>query len=326
MIGFHFASFLSLVVFATTEAATAPHGCLEKHDSSCTSPLPEIDEDGFLDLNFGVAQFVGAEAQIMMKHLELMQAYLHDSKHQDDESCQLHDDLCAFWAVKGECNENPEYMAENCAPACFTCSTTTQCPSKENLPSDVWVPGSLDRMFQNLATHPFYQEQYNLQVLLRPGMASGEEEDAPWVVVLDDFLTPEETETLIKLGGEQGFERSGEVGVDVSDQRTSSNSWCLNDCYDDAVTTRVLERIENLTAIPDSHGEYLQMLKYEETQFYGRHHDYLEHHLVRASGVRILTVFLYLNDVEEGGGTRFSTLDVVSMYCYHSLLQQGLDF
>lgn len=38
--------------------------------------------------------------------------------------------------------------------------------------------------------------------------------------------------------------------------------------------------------------------------------DYIAHHTERSQGVRILTVFLYLNDVEEGGGTRFTDLDI----------------
>jgi prolyl 4-hydroxylase len=38
--------------------------------------------------------------------------------------------------------------------------------------------------------------------------------------------------------------------------------------------------------------------------------DYIENRTERAQGVRILTVFLYLNDVEEGGGTRFTDLDI----------------
>jgi prolyl 4-hydroxylase len=41
------------------------------------------------------------------------------------------------------------------------------------------------------------------------------------------------------------------------------------------------------------------------------HHDYIEHDIERPQGVRILTVFLYLNDVEEGGGTNFPLLDTV---------------
>jgi prolyl 4-hydroxylase len=42
---------------------------------------------------------------------------------------------------------------------------------------------------------------------------------------------------------------------------------------------------------------------------YGNHFDYNYHERERPQGVRILTVFLYLNDVEEGGGeTQFTGL------------------
>ena len=40
------------------------------------------------------------------------------------------------------------------------------------------------------------------------------------------------------------------------------------------------------------------------------HNDYIFHQRERAEGVRILTVFLYLNDVEEGGGTDFPKLGI----------------
>lgn len=45
-------------------------------------------------------------------------------------------------------------------------------------------------------------------------------------------------------------------------------------------------------------------------QYYQRHNDYIDYHVNRAQGPRILTVFLYLNDVESGGGTRFSDLNI----------------
>ena len=41
---------------------------------------------------------------------------------------------------------------------------------------------------------------------------------------------------------------------------------------------------------------------------YGQHHDYIEYQQDRQCGVRIITVFLYLNDVEAGGGTDFPLL------------------
>ena len=45
-------------------------------------------------------------------------------------------------------------------------------------------------------------------------------------------------------------------------------------------------------------------------KFYRRHHDSSEHKKNDAAGHRILTFFLYLNDVDDGGETRFTTLDI----------------
>ena len=37
-------------------------------------------------------------------------------------------------------------------------------------------------------------------------------------------------------------------------------------------------------------------------------HDYIQHEWERPQGPRVLTIFLYLNEVEEGGGTHFGQL------------------
>ena len=71
-------------------------------------------------------------------------------------------------------------------------------------------------------------------------------------------------------------------------------------CYNDKITQKVLEKMANVTQIHDTYAEYLQLLKYEEGQFYKTHHDYIPMQKMRVQGSRILTVFLYLNDVEEG--------------------------
>ena len=42
----------------------------------------------------------------------------------------------------------------------------------------------------------------------------------------------------------------------------------------------------------------------------GEHHDYIPAEIKYKQGVRILTVFLYLNNVEAGGGTNFPLLDL----------------
>lgn len=42
---------------------------------------------------------------------------------------------------------------------------------------------------------------------------------------------------------------------------------------------------------------------------YNVHNDYIPYQLERPCGVRILTFYFYLNDVEEGGGTNFPKLN-----------------
>ena len=43
--------------------------------------------------------------------------------------------------------------------------------------------------------------------------------------------------------------------------------------------------------------------------FFQTHNDYIPYQLNRPCGVRVLTFYIYLNDVEEGGGTNFPHID-----------------
>ena len=77
---------------------------------------------------------------------------------------------------------------------------------------------------------------------------------------------------------------------------------------DGTITQAVVQRMEQITGIPAPNFEFLQLLRYEVGQFYKQHHDFIEYHLERKQGARTLTVFLYLNTVEQGGGTNFPKL------------------
>ena len=48
--------------------------------------------------------------------------------------------------------------------------------------------------------------------------------------------------------------------------------------------------------------------KHPDCQFYRRHHDTIPELATMQPGPRVYTFFLYLSDVEEGGGTRFTKL------------------
>ncbi len=173
-------------------------------------------------------------------------------------------------------------------------------------------------MFTRIVEDPYYQ-QFEPTIHARPGQKIGKFDDAPWVVTLENFLTDEECDALIQWGKDVGYEQSTDVGKVLPDGtfekkkssgRTSVTAWCLDDCYTDNTTQQVLRKLENLTGIPDNNGEYLQLLRYEEEQFYTIHHDYIHFHNERKQGPRMLTVFLYLNDVEAGGGTNFPDMDL----------------
>eukprot|EP00549_Striatella_unipunctata_P007896 CAMPEP_0118724462 /NCGR_PEP_ID=MMETSP0800-20121206/32590_1 /TAXON_ID=210618 ORGANISM="Striatella unipunctata, Strain CCMP2910" /NCGR_SAMPLE_ID=MMETSP0800 /ASSEMBLY_ACC=CAM_ASM_000638 /LENGTH=470 /DNA_ID=CAMNT_0006633037 /DNA_START=34 /DNA_END=1446 /DNA_ORIENTATION=- len=240
------------------------------------------------------------------------------------EECKNRHELCAFWAVLGECEKNPNYMLLNCAPSCQTCEQIDiqiRCPLDPDAPNAMG-PGDVNKLFERITTDPEFIETYSPTIYSRPkgpSVPRGDYKFGPWVVTLQNFMSQEECDTLIKLGAGEGYERSMDVGEKKFDgsfgsyeskDRTSENAWCQNDCYNHPISQDVVARIENITGIPETNSENLQLLKYEVGQFYRAHHDYIEHQVDRQSGVRLLTFFLYLNDVEEGGGTRFPQLDI----------------
>ena len=53
-----------------------------------------------------------------------------------------------------------------------------------------------------------------------------------------------------------------------------------------------------MTGVPQNNYESFQILQYDEGQFYRKHHDSSQQNAKKPAGHRILTFFLYLNDVE----------------------------
>jgi prolyl 4-hydroxylase len=294
-------------------------GCAapEDDDTDENDKSFDPDFDGYVENSWGEPQQVtGAEGLKTQRVLQKIYTYMTEQVMVDDEKfaavrkeCKLRDKLCAFWAAIGECEKNPAYMTTYCAPACGTCeqvSYETRCPYDTDAPG-VWEDkGLVEALFTSITTDAKYAPY-------APVILSQD----PWVVQLDNFTTAEECQTLIDLGATLGYQRSEDVGETKfdgsvqgvqSEGRTSTNAWCSEACETDPVTQRVMERIQDLIGIPQANYEFLQLLRYEEGQFYNSHHDYIGLDRKRPQGVRILTVFLYLNDVEEGGGTNFPKL------------------
>ena len=177
---------------------------------------------------------------------------------------------------------------------------------------DTWArPGDLSKTFERIMSDSAF-EQYEPTILSKPPAG-------PWLIQLENFLTDEEAKRLIELGHEQTYERSSDVGSKQADGtyskkvyggRTSTNAWCIDDCYKDPIAQRIAQRIENVTGILETNHENLQLLRYEKGEFYNTHNDFIPYQVDRQCGARILTFYIYLNDVEEGGGTNFPVLDM----------------
>jgi prolyl 4-hydroxylase len=283
-------------------------------DGTCTvSEMP--NRPGYVEVAWGEDQHaIGEEGEATRRVIETTNRYMTEQVSVGEnfalvrKECKLRHELCSFWAAIGECESNPAFMLLKCAPACQSCDQLnfeTRCPFDKE--PTAWKEGDLNKMFAHIL-----KEYPNNEVLSKD----------PWVVTIDDFLSDEECTRLIELGGELGYERSEDVGTANFDgtissveskDRTSTNAWCTGACFEDPLSEQVHQKIDDLTLLPGENGEYLQLLQYEVGQFYGQHHDYIEIDIDRPQGVRILTVFLYLNDVEAGGGTNFPLLNITVM-------------
>jgi len=263
--------------------------------------------------------------------------------------CKNKHETCSYWATIGECQSNQGYMESHCAPSCFACHKVdygSRCTLNPwEISPDAWKPGDLNQFFENLISNPWYSS--NLTIWSQPELEGGiNAEDLsfqmdklqmnkcfesqptkvkpPWVISIKNFLTSKECQVLIELGTELGYERSatqsGEKNLDGTykrrtvSSRTSSNTWCRSGCMANATTQQVLQKIVNLTGIPDVNNENLQLLRYEKGEYYNGHYDCSNIDRTRPQGPRILTVFLYLNDgssgLTAGGETSFNLLNL----------------
>lgn len=123
--------------------------------------------------------------------------------------------------------------------------------------------------------------------------------------VLDEYLC----DHLINIGSPQ-LTPSGVVDPITgeplrSDMRTSYHMHFKPSMYD-AVTGRIWTRLSRLAGLPAEHAEPLVVLRYGPGQEYKPHRDYFTDAKNKAQ--RIVTVFVYLNDVEAGGDTAFPVL------------------
>jgi len=133
--------------------------------------------------------------------------------------------------------------------------------------------------------------------------------------VLDDFLNHEECKELTKIT--QSSMAPSRVGTtnlaDLSNGfRTSMTSYLS--ALDNDFVKSINSRICSMIGINDSYSEGIQGQHYIVGQEFKAHYDYfndkLYHLYAKTQGQRTYTFMVYLNDVEEGGETEFSRLNI----------------
>ena len=239
-------------------------------------------------------------------------AAINPSGNNDDPAgnCADRKPHCYVSAARGECERNPGWMVVNCPASCNACDLRdpiVRCDRKRLNVSDepAYAPGDMSNMFQNLkANYP----DLGVEVL----------STNPWIVTFNTFMNASEADAIYGAVGDSfvrstdtgSYNKFGEAEKVVSQGRTSQNAWCREGCDSNPLVRGVIARIEAVLGIPYGNFEQFQVLRYEPGQYYRTHHDFGASQRKLACGPRILTFFLYLSDVEEGGETAFPRLDL----------------
>ena len=139
-------------------------------------------------------------------------------------------DNCQYWSTIGECEQNPNYMLANCKHSCKICTAayddvddnSTRCGGAIDQLPNALEASSLCTMFERIV------QDYNPTIHSQPTA----EDDMPWIITIDNFVTDEEIDRILQYGESNGYEQSRETyhgnhdGSKTTQMRTSENSWC----------------------------------------------------------------------------------------------------
>ena len=149
--------------------------------------------------------------------------------------------------------------------------------------------------------------------------------DDPQIILIDNFLTNEECEHIIKIG-DPLVKQSEVCGRNGSRPDKSRTSWTahigkkfINRDSKDPILMKVLEKAAKFGKKDVKNIEPIQLVRYKPGQYFKSHYDYLDtrnsmyRENVSRNGQREITFFVYLNDVPEGvgGETQFTKINKI---------------
>lgn len=139
------------------------------------------------------------------------------------------------------------------------------------------------------------------------------------IAELPKFLTDEECDYIISLSKSMGLEKSElyEENTDAVDETVRKSEHVFIQDEQDKFITKLSQKIADVVKVPVSHQEMLQVVHYGPGGKYEPHYDaciYEEkgacERMNGTGGHRYLTVLIYLNTPEEGGGTIFPHMNI----------------
>jgi len=131
------------------------------------------------------------------------------------------------------------------------------------------------------------------------------------VIVINNLLNDNECDELIEYAKTKNFitsETTGDNGNITSDYRTSTQIW-IDDRHH-AIARKITNITEKLIGLPKQNMESLQFVRYDVSGYFKQHYDpEVDKKKVTSNIIdRAHTLLIYLNDVEDGGGTEFVNL------------------
>lgn len=133
------------------------------------------------------------------------------------------------------------------------------------------------------------------------------------------FLTDEECDYIIRLSKSLGLQKSElyDEDADTIDETVRKSEHVFIKDEEDKFVAELSKKIADLVKVPVSHQEMLQVVHYGPGGKYEPHYDACIYEEKGAcdrmngpGGHRYLTVLIYLNTPEEGGGTIFPYMNI----------------
>ena len=193
-------------------------------------------------------------------------------------------------------------LAELCLRTCGECHrvrAARQCTSLTN-------ECSHDFCTERVDWRAFFTRAVNKQ----GGGARIINEERPWVAEFPHFLSNQEIEEVKSIGTSEGFR--DEEDLPHATRNVSATNCDSASCIRRPFMSELYRRVSDLLALPARNFESVEFLHYVAGQHYVWHRDefgWNPRQPDRASviaGPRVLTLFFYLSDVEEGGETAFA--------------------